>query len=375
MFGCRQMQPASSEIVSDEPAASVVARPPTEQLWVSSWQSLEVNPSWEAQLAKLKDYKAEHGDCNVPKGWVEDPPLGNWVGTQRTGKKKLDRGKPCGEMTAERALKLDALGFAWVASKIHPDDAKWEAQLGRLAAYRAAHGDCKVPRGWAEDPRLGVWVNHQRAHKKKLDRGEYGEGMTVQRAAKLEALGVIWEGSYNHPDDTKWEAQLARLAAYKAAHGDCKVPWGWTEDQPLAMWVSRQRSNKRKLDNGEPSLGMTAERVVKLDALGFVWKLWEAQPNKLGNNSAAVSVRLKVKRLESENAACDDTSCSDGPTGPETLRYFTQQLFICHIVVIFVSRADNHAITNGSIREPRIADITNILFMTTLRRLYGCVYK
>ena len=136
------------------------------------------------------------------------------------------------------------------------------------------------------------------------------------------------------------------------------VPCAWAEDPSLARWVKLQRKLKRKLDRGEPSLGMTTARAVQLDALGFVWEL------------SAV-----VKRLESENAACDNTSCLDGPTGPETLRYFTQQLFMCHIVVIFVSRADNHAITNGSIREPRIADITNSLFMTTLRRLYGCVYR
>jgi hypothetical protein len=38
----------------------------------------------------------------------------------------------------------------------------WEAQLARLAAYKAARGDCNVPKGWPEDPRLGTWVNAQR---------------------------------------------------------------------------------------------------------------------------------------------------------------------------------------------------------------------
>ena len=103
--------------------------------------------------------------------------------------------------------------------------ATWEAQLARLVANKAEHGDCSVPWGWAEDPQLGVWVNSQRNYKKKLDRGKYGKGMT--------ALGFCWEAS--NVDDTKWEAQLARLAAYKVAHGDCKVPWGWTEDPRLGQ--------------------------------------------------------------------------------------------------------------------------------------------
>ena len=68
-----------------------------------------------------------------------------------------------------------------------------------------------------------------------------------------------------------WEAQLARLAAYKAAHGDCNVPHRWPEDSQLGSWVNRQRTLKRKLDRGEPSEGMMADQVARLTALGFAW--------------------------------------------------------------------------------------------------------
>jgi hypothetical protein len=59
--------------------------------------------------------------------------------------------------------------------------------------YKVAHGDCSVPFRWAEDLRLGWWVDKQRAYKRKLDRGEPCEGMTAERAAKLEALGFAWQ--------------------------------------------------------------------------------------------------------------------------------------------------------------------------------------
>jgi hypothetical protein len=49
-----------------------------------------------------------------------------------------------------------------------------------------------VPQKWAEAPGLGVWVNTQRTRKKKLNRGEPSEGMTAERATKLEALGFNW---------------------------------------------------------------------------------------------------------------------------------------------------------------------------------------
>ena len=74
--------------------------------------------AWAAQLAKLKKYKRRHGDCNVPVRCTGDPRLGRWAKEQRSLKKLLDRGEPMGgrgkgKMTAERAAKLEALGFAW----------------------------------------------------------------------------------------------------------------------------------------------------------------------------------------------------------------------------------------------------------------------
>jgi hypothetical protein len=141
---------------------------------------------WEAKLVKLQNYQRRHGDCNVPQKWAEDPPLGKWVSHQRQGKRALDRGEPSERMTAARAAKLEALGFAWELS------ASWEAQLGKLKAYKQKHGDCNVPKGWAEDPRLGTWVNNLRMLKWQLDGGEPGQGLTAERAAKLTALGFAW---------------------------------------------------------------------------------------------------------------------------------------------------------------------------------------
>jgi hypothetical protein len=249
--------------------------------------------NWEAQLAKLKQYKRKRGDCNVPKRWTEDPGLGQWVAGQRKFKKWLDRGDPWPRMTAARAAKLEALGFAWelsvteqqrkqrskgsqetgsqVNSKESQDDAGWEDWVAKLVQYKRMHGDCIVPRRWVEDPPLGRWVCHQRKCKKKLDRGEPSEGMTAARAAKLEALGgFAWELAARRVD-AGWEAQLAKLTAYKRKCGNCNVPQRWAEDMPLGRWVATQRQCKRQLDRGEPSKIMTAPRAAKLHALGFDW--------------------------------------------------------------------------------------------------------
>jgi hypothetical protein len=48
-----------------------------------------------------------------------------------------------------------------------------------------------------------------------LDRGEPSQGMTVVRTAKLTALGLLWKTPREgHANDPKWEAHLAKLAAY-----------------------------------------------------------------------------------------------------------------------------------------------------------------
>ena len=50
------------------------------------------------------------------------------------------------------------------------------------------------------------------------------------------------------------------------------MPWGWAEDPRLGSWVNTQRKLRRRLDRGEPTAGMTAERATRLTALGLVWE-------------------------------------------------------------------------------------------------------
>jgi hypothetical protein len=227
----------------------------------------------EAQQAKIKAHKRLHGECNVPQGWAEDPKLGKWINKQRAYKKSMYRGVRSPGMTAARAAKLAALGLVW--SLPAGKESVWEAQLAKLMAYTRKHGDCSVPQSWAEDPRLGRSAYHQRALKKRLDRGEPSPGITAARAAKLDTLGLAWElsiaatskqRSEGHLNDAGWEAQLVKLKAYRRRHGDCNVKKRWAEDPQLGRWVDNQRTRKKALERGEPSKGMTPARTVKLDA-------------------------------------------------------------------------------------------------------------
>jgi hypothetical protein len=93
-----------------------------------------------------------------------------------------------------------------------------------------------------------------------------GTSYTIYIAAR----GSLKPGAARETLDAAWEEKLARLAAYKVEHGDCNVSQSWSEDPPLATWVSNQRRRKKRLDRGELSEGMTsAARAAKLETLGF----------------------------------------------------------------------------------------------------------
>jgi len=68
--------------------------------------------SWERRYEDLANYKAEHGDCNVPRNFESDPVLARWVNEQRRAYKKRQNGQKS-QMNKHRIDKLEDLGFLW----------------------------------------------------------------------------------------------------------------------------------------------------------------------------------------------------------------------------------------------------------------------
>eukprot|EP00934_Nitzschia_sp_Nitz4_P007236 Nitzschia sp. Nitz4//scaffold110_size71422//817//1740//NITZ4_005861-RA/size71422-processed-gene-0.66-mRNA-1//-1//CDS//3329533050//7226//frame0 len=67
--------------------------------------------AWFERLEDLKQYRLQHGHCNVPSNY-EDRPLAIWVKCQRRQMKLFTRGQKS-TMNAERINALDVLGFDW----------------------------------------------------------------------------------------------------------------------------------------------------------------------------------------------------------------------------------------------------------------------
>ena len=196
--------------------------------------------TWEESYELLKHFKANHGHCNVPRMYKQDPRLAHWVNQQRTRSEQLP---------ADKKGKLDSIRFAWSLART------WEENYELLKEYKDKHGHCNVPRTYKQDPKLGQWVNNQRHRKNRLP---------ADKIEMLDSIGFSWKIT------RFWEESYALLKQFKAKHGHCNVPTNFNEDPKLAQWVKSQRDRKDKLP---------ADKREKLDAIGFSWNFlddaWE----------------------------------------------------------------------------------------------------
>jgi len=191
---------------------------------------------WEARFWALKEFKEEHGHCNVPSNHPGG--LGGWVADQRFKKRSqlLDAG---------RIQKLGELGFQWSLAKT---PLPWEVRFQQLKEFKEEHGHCDVPQNFPGG--LGGWVANQRSKKRSqlLDAG---------RIQKLGELGFGWGSNKTLLD--RWEARFWELKEFKEEHGHCNVPA--RHPGGLGNLVYRQPSKKK-------SGRLNVDQIQKLEELG-----------------------------------------------------------------------------------------------------------
>ena len=156
---------------------------------------------------------------------------------------------------------------------------KWNAFYDRLVDYHATHGgSTKIAMADKSNDDLRKWLVNQRSQlyqslAKAEEQGEMVSANIQSKLSKFEALGVDIKNSNRRLQYTaRWDEMYDKLCAYKEAHGDCLVP---TEKAPeysqLATWVYQQQKEYRKLKEGNSSK-LTADQVVKLNDIGFVFE-------------------------------------------------------------------------------------------------------
>ena len=133
--------------------------------------------AWNAAVARLEAYKAEHGNALVPQVYkcADGFWLGMWVSKQRAARAK-------GKLDKEQILQLDEHGFVWDVNYF-----AWNAAVARLEAYKGKHRNTLVPMVYkcADGFRLGRWVGTQRLARAKgrLDK---------EQILKLDEHEFVW---------------------------------------------------------------------------------------------------------------------------------------------------------------------------------------
>jgi len=208
----------------------------------------------------------------VPKQYPKNPALGYWVNEQRSQYRRFVDKKPS-YMTEDKIQALKEIGFQWSMREIGNGNSSWDKWLEQLRAYKDEHGDTDVALKYPKNPCLGAFVNRQRTEYRKMQQGAQSS-LTEERIKSLDELGFKWQMRVSR---TPWEQRVKELREFKEVHGHCNVPSTWSENQPLAYWVFKQRGQyrlfKQGLESGTPNskCTITPDRIAQLDILGFEW--------------------------------------------------------------------------------------------------------
>ncbi|MDO0929764.1 Helicase associated domain protein, partial [Streptomyces sp. TG1A-8] len=146
---------------------------------------------------------------------------------------------------------------------LEPEHANWLAGHRAAVAYRERAGHLAVPYEHREMMAnghsfpLGRWLADQR-------RGMQAGTLAAQRAADLDALGMVWE-----PAEVAWEENLAAARAYYAAWGTLAAPVTASAlDKPVGQWLA----NCRKAGGLGKDPGRARRRAEQLAAIDPDWR-------------------------------------------------------------------------------------------------------
>jgi superfamily II DNA or RNA helicase len=208
------------------------------------WDSIQYE--WDKGVLALKEYIAEHNDCNVPAiyKFTHHQSLGSWV---RTYRKNRENNK----LSKEKITELDLLGFIWDVDKHN-----WQQGVSALQEYKKANGDCLVPDAFINDNcfSLGAWLRTIKKHYKN-------KSLSSAKISTLEEIGIIWDFI-----EYRWNKGFKALLSYKHEFNNCLVQGDYIDESgfKLGGWVSERRKSYKN-----NSLEKT--KIHQLNDIGFVW--------------------------------------------------------------------------------------------------------
>jgi hypothetical protein len=248
-----------------------------------AWKIRETDQvPWEHRVREMKQYKEKHGDCSVPYHYGENKALGKWVSRQREFYKFKLAGLRS-SLTNGRVKELEDIGFAWKV-RDRTDYVPWEQRIQELKEYKEKHGDCKIPKAFPQNKKLGKWMDHQKSFYSLKKNGQPSP-LTDDRMKELETIGFSLElledsehvtnSGHTSTLEANWDKRLEELKKYRQENGDCFVPKRYTANTALGYWVNTQRKHYKLRKEGKKST-ITDDRIASLEKIDFAWNKNEA---------------------------------------------------------------------------------------------------
>ena len=201
--------------------------------------------SWDERLKQLRQYKAEYGNCQVPRSYTKNCQLGSWVHYQRQQYRLMMKGQRS-QMTSERVTQLESEQFVWNMQGHRP----FEVRLEQLRQYKEQHGHCQVPIKWSENPQLGNWVHNQRKEYKRY-KLRMKSTLTPVRIQMMESAGFVWDTRIqNSSSSVNVTSSVQRPVFYP----NSAIQNAISTNEGMTQTSSEQKSTLSKVQDSTPNL-------------------------------------------------------------------------------------------------------------------------
>lgn len=210
---------------------------------------------------KLKEYKKEYGNINVPISFKTDDGilLGHWLSNIRSSFKKPSLNNI--RLNSNKIKLLEELGIDWA-----PVESQWNNIYELAKQYYRENGNLLIPDKYitSDGTKLGRWIGTQRHN--------YREGiLSEDKIESLEKIGMVWK-VYNY----SWIEMYDYALQYYNKNGDLLIQNDYKTKNKVSLgsWIGKQRKNYRdkKLSDVEIDL---------LNQIGMVWSLDDYEWNKI----------------------------------------------------------------------------------------------
>ena len=142
----------------------------------------EPEDSWESGYAHAEHYYRQHGDLNIPAGYITEDgyAVGRWIANQRLNAKGIGHGRP---LTEEQKQRLEQIGMVW-----NPSETKWLEGYHHATTYLRQLNGARWKTNYISPDgyNTGAWIRSQA-------RAYDSQRLSSERQRMLEQIGMRFD--------------------------------------------------------------------------------------------------------------------------------------------------------------------------------------